>query len=312
VPWAKVGTVIDDEHVTAEEAARIAGIDFDVELYNLGFTKTPELNGDTDGDDVDDRSWTAIPSRRAIVRQDTMEWLSICSTEYQVVQFREAFAFINEISPKIVAAGPLSGGRQAFMVVQAPEHLHGNFEVMGEADPHDMYVVLRTSHDLSKSIEVAIMSLRGRCMNQLTLPTLMRDVPQRWTVRHVGDPLANLEEAKKVLTRLPRYTEVIANRATQLATVELTADEFRPIMKRVIRKSMARVDDMVNDIIAMHDQPTVGFQGTGWGWVNTVSEYFQWGRPNARRTDQSVFTDSLDGDGANYTNKVMTALLARR
>jgi hypothetical protein len=37
LPWTKIGTVIDDESVNAAEAARLGGIDFEVELQNAGY-----------------------------------------------------------------------------------------------------------------------------------------------------------------------------------------------------------------------------------------------------------------------------------
>lgn len=308
VPWYKIGTIIDEPDVDSQEAARRGGLDFDVELRQLSWGNNAESDNP---DDASDMIWSNIPTRRAIIRRDTDEFFGICSTDYQVVQYRDAFSFMDEINPRYVAAGTMSDGRQGFMVVQLPDCESHEFNILGENDPHDMYVVLRTSHDLSKAIEVALVNLRQRCMNQLTLPTLMANVPQHWSVKHVGDPIAKLKEAQLVLRRAPEYAQAIEQRANQLAAVQMRAEEFRPIMKRVLRPSMTKRDDMVQSIIELHKRDTVGFEGTGWGWVNTVSEYFQWGRSTGTRTDQSLFTDTLDGDGAKYIGKVMTAIMSR-
>ena len=58
------------------------------------------------------------------------------------------------------------------MVVKVPMAIN----VLSGDDPHDLYGVLRTSHDLSRATEVMVMPLRGRCMNQLTLHSFSRDV----------------------------------------------------------------------------------------------------------------------------------------
>lgn len=298
LPWLKIGTVIDDD-VDAAEAARLGGIDFDVELRDAGYRA------------VDGGDWVEQPTRRAVVREDTGEWFSYVSVDYKPVQYREAFEFMDGVNPRYVAAGALNGGRQGFMVVQLPEHAEVDVTIDGVHDPHDMYVVLRTSHDLSKAIEVAVMMLRGKCMNQLTLPSLTAGARQRWGVRHVGDPHARLEQAKTTLTGAANYKAVFERTATQLGSVKLDAPGLRRVLERVLPDRVRRVEQVDAITAAFETAETVGFTGTGWGAVNAVSEYFQWGRSLATRTYQSQFTSPLDGDTAKYVNRTAQLLLAR-
>jgi phage/plasmid-like protein (TIGR03299 family) len=301
LPWMKIGNVIDEPDVDARRAAVLAGLDFDVVSHDVGYCTVADDGTET---------WTRIPTRRALVDQVHDRWMSIVSTDYRPVQYGDAFNFLDEINPRYVAGGQLSNGKQGFLIIQLPEHLSFDAAPAGVSDPHDLYVMVRTSHDLSKAVEVALITLRGKCMNQLTLPSLTVNAPQRWNVRHVGDPHAKLAEAQKILTNAPRYAEVIASRIRQLADVEVTPTRLRVILKHVLRPTLKNRDEMIDRILAMSKRDTVGWDGTGWGAVNTVSEYFQWGRPPATRTRQSMFTDSLDGDAARYTNNVATALLA--
>lgn len=300
LPWIKIGHVIKDPHVTAAEAARLGGLDFDVDRF-------PTFYRDDAGE------YHEIPTRHALVNRsdpDNPRWMSIVSDDYRVVQYGEAFDFLDEISPLHVAAGTLRDGKQGFLIIQLPGHETIDLAPGGEPDPQQLYVMVRTSHDLSKAIEVAVITLRNKCMNQLTLPSLTQNAPQRWNVRHIGNPHAKLQEAQRVLAGSTRYAEVISNRVEQLVNINVTPNRLRVILKHVLRPTLARRDEMIDQILAVADRPTVGFAGTGWGAVNTVSEYFQWGRSTATRTAQSMFTDSLDGDGARYVNKVATALLA--
>jgi phage/plasmid-like protein (TIGR03299 family) len=301
LPWTKIGKTIDDPHVTAAEAAKLGGLDFDVEQYPAGYQKP-------------DGTWVKVPTRFALVdpSHENDHWISFVSDDYRVVQYGEAFNFLDEINPRFVAAGPLSNGRQGFLVIQLPGHETLDYAPGGQSDPHQLYVVVRTSHDLSKACEVAVLTLRNKCMNQLALPSLTRDAPQRWTVRHVGDPHAKLKEAQRILTRSTRYAEVIGNRIEQLSSINVTPRRLSVILKQVLRKSLANRDGMIENILQMAERhETVGFNGTGWGAINMVSEYFQWGRSTSTRTDQSIFTDGFDGDGARYTNVVAPALLAQ-
>src|SRR5688572_2787328 len=159
LPWMKVGTVIDDQNVDSARAAALGGIDFDVELRSAAYWQ-PRL----DENDIDngDGEWVEEPTRRAIVRKGTEEWFSFVSTDYRPVQYLEAFSFLDEINPNYVAAGALSNGRKGFMIVQLPDHMRSAIEVNGTVDPHDLYVVVQTSHDLSRGCNVAVVMLRNK------------------------------------------------------------------------------------------------------------------------------------------------------
>ena len=199
LPWMKLGTTID-RPVDSAEAAKLGGLDFEIELADAGYRRVSK-NGETSG------PWQAQPDRRAVVRVDTGDFYGYCSTDYQPVQYSEAFSFMDAINPKYVSAGTLRGGKQGFMVVKLPEHSAIDLSLAGEKDPHDLYVIIRASHDMSKGIEVAVTTLRGKCMNMLTLPSLTADAPQRWSIRHVGDPQAKLRQAQEVLAQTDRYEQ---------------------------------------------------------------------------------------------------------
>jgi phage/plasmid-like protein (TIGR03299 family) len=330
VPWLKIGTIIDDPDVDAAEAARLGGIDFDVDLRPSGYwTAHKKIHDDDDeGDDAADVPpryrdaegnvterpgyWRHEGSRYAVVRQDTGEWFSFVSSDYRVVQYREAFEFMDNLNPRYVAAGALSGGRQGFMIAQLPEHLRSDVVVDGVADPHDMYVVLQTSHDLSKSIKVSVMMLRGRCMNMLTLPTFNAGAVQHWSIVHIGDPHAKLEQAQRTLELAATYQETFERLVVQFSSVRITSDDLRHIARRVLPDRLKRKDEQVAGIVDRFEHAeTVGFQETGWGAINAVSDYMQWGRPTAIRTAQSEFTSGLEGDTAKYVNRTAQLVMMR-
>lgn len=70
----KLGKLIDTA-VTAEEAAKLGGLDFDVELQ-------PVLRRNRDGEIVES------PTRRHVVRLDTDDEFEIVSDEYGVCQYQ--------------------------------------------------------------------------------------------------------------------------------------------------------------------------------------------------------------------------------
>jgi hypothetical protein len=199
------------------------------------------------------------------------------------------------------------------MVVQLPEHLRSDIVVNGEEDPHDLYVVLQTSHDLSKGIKIAVTTLRNRCMNMLALPSFVRGVQQSWSIRHVGDPHAKLQQAQETLANAAAYQKVFEDTVQQLSSVRITSDDLRDIARRVLPDRLKRREEQVIGIVDRFETAadTVGFPETGWGALNAVSEYYQWGRNTASRTPQSEFTSPLEGDTAKYINRTLQLVMAR-
>jgi phage/plasmid-like protein (TIGR03299 family) len=301
-PWYKLGPQIDED-VDAVTAAKLGGLDFEVELRPA---VRPQRRSDGKG-----WNYVQVPSRRTLVRTDSDEFIDYVSADYKMLQYGEAFAFMDEINPRYVSAGSMSHGKQGFIVAQLPDISAINVEINGEVDPHEFFVIIRTSHDRSKAIEISLMPLRGRCMNQLALSSFNTGAPQRWSIKHIGDVKSKMDAAQKVLTVAPKYAEIYAAKARQLGSITVTEEDARSILKRVLPAKVKR-DEQVDAIVAAyHSNPHVGFTGTGWGLANAVSEYFDWGRNAGTRTAQSQFTSGLTGDTSKYFNRTAQLLLNR-
>lgn len=296
LPWIKLGTVIDHP-VNAAEASKLGGLDFEVTLEEAGYMRGGK--------------WHKQENRRALIRKDTDEFYGFCSTDYETVQYHEAFDFLDAINPQYVSAGTLRDGRQGFMVVKLPEHTQLDIALKGEIDPHELYVIVRASHDMSKGVEVVVTTLRGKCMNMLTLPSLTAGAPQRWSIRHIGNPHAKLREAQAVLANTERYEQAFRSITRRLVDVEVKRDEVPMILQRVLPDKPQR-EKQIEAITAAYDgAPTVGFTGTGWGVVNAVSEYFMWERTGGLRTAESTFRDNLDGAAHKMVGRTAQLLLRR-
>lgn len=291
---------------TSAEAAEAGGLNFEVELLDAGFKSSlPHKVGTS--------PWKTVSTRRACVRKDTQQFFSYVSKDYTPVQYGDAFAFMDEISPDYVAAGTLGGGRQGFMVVKLPGLDTLELKIGKTVDPLDLFTVFRTSHDLTRAVEVSVMTLRGKCMNALTLNSFTQGAQQRWSVKHVGkDPLVKLAAATTTLHRATAYRDSLVDTANALASIKLTLEDAENVLRRVL-PDRPRRDEQVSAIInAWRNAPTGGYPNDGWGLTNGVAEYFEWGRNEGTRTDQSRFTGTLTGATHRYTNRTAQLLLQRR
>lgn len=295
LPWMKIGTTID-KPLPVAQALKKAKLDWKVELQPVQFEHHGEL--------------TTFSGRSVIVRSDTGQPFGVASDGYTIIQNTEAFEFIDGISPHIVAAGSLKKGRQAFVVCKAPGH--ESIDIL-DGDTHDMYVVLRTSHDLSKAVEVFLMPLRGMCMNQLPLKTLGRHAKQSWSVRHVTTAKARLAEAQGVLAGLDSYRADFEDTAKRLAAIDLEIAETEELLRLVLPDRPKR-PDQIQAITDLFDHgPRVGeqFHRTGWGLVNAVGEYFEHARPSRSDSIESRFTNGLSGSINKYINRTAQLLVRR-
>lgn len=305
VPWmAHGGGNFGGKVKTAAEAAEIGNLNFDVDVLPVAYLKSE--SGDW-------KYGIPIPHRRAVVARDNGDFMGFVSSKiYNPLQYAEAFNFMDTISPDYVAAGTLRGRRQGYMVVKCNIELN----VLGGEDKHDMFAVLRTSHDCSRGIEVSAMPLRYRCINQVTLKSFTKGVDYRWSIKHNNSMHAKLAEAQSSLKKLEAYSKRFCQIAEKLAEKQVAVEQGRKLIEYVIPAPAGKTerthDQWVERINRIQDlwtsSPTVAYAGTAWGLVNAVSEYYDWGRGGG--TTESRFLNALEGETHKKINKLTGILLS--
>ena len=308
VPWMKIGKTVNAP-LTSKEAAEQGGLNFTVSAHEVYFSCEKIDDAGVVTTDTSPDCLRQMTNRRVIVRDDTLEPLSIVSSGYPILQYHEAFDFMDEAVAKFdaryVAAGALKGGKQGFMVVRMPDDIQVN--VLDGADPHEMFAVLRTSMDLTRAVEVMMMPLRGKCMNQLTLTSFSANVPHRWAATHNSTMTQKLADMKVSLGKADAYTKRFNELAKRLVSIKVNDEQARVVLSYVIPKHTKKKDEVADLIIEkMHTSPVVGWDGTGWGLVNAVSEWLDW-RPTG--TSESKFLNAMQGITHKSINKTAAHLL---
>jgi len=296
LPWMKLGEVLEDA-VTAEEAAARTGMNFDVQLLPVEYTH----NGRH-------MTWD---KRQISVRSDNGHPLGVVSAKYEPVQYAQAFAFMDAISPRYEAAGLLQGGRQGFMVVTLPDV--SPLQVLGGDDEHRLYVTLRTSHDRSRGVELTVMPLRGLCMNMLSLKTFGSKATNRWSFKHTTSVHAKMKEAQETLARTVEYRDEFQRIVERLHDVDVAADwAYEMLVTHVLPKTAKKNEEVADHIIHMwQTDETIGAIGrdNGWGVINAVSSYYQHERVGG--TPESRFLGALQGTTYKAVNTMATLVLTR-
>lgn len=298
-PWAKLGT-LTEEPVDVQDAIRLAGMDFTVSLRPIQRQ-------------LKDGTWVESKHRAMVTADDTDEEFDVVSRDYGLLQYSEAFDFLSQINPKIAAAGTLKGRRQGFMVVQLPDL--PKLDAIGFEDDHELYTVVRTSHDRTRAVECMVMPLRMRCMNQLGVRSFSQGVKNRWSVHHIGNVAEKLASAEQMVNNVTAYAADFIHTANRLYATVIDTTDGRKILERVVRETKAensRREETINKILDMWaTRETVGFAGTGWGLLNAVSEYYEWERASGNRTAQSQFLGALEGTSRKAIDQVAALVLSR-
>lgn len=285
VPWMILGK-LEERPQDMEEAIQLGGMNFDVLKQPAGYRNEHGV-------------WEDAPNRWAVVHGKTGEVFDYVSADYEVLQFRDAFNFMDAVNPRYVAAGSLRGGRQGFIVVE-------NDRILRPAgDEHKLYTILRTSHDRSRAVEVSVMPLRGMCMNQLTLAGFARGAQQRWSIPHTRSMHDKMHQAQLTLTKVDEYADQFERIVERLTVTTPSEDQARKLLESAIKTGGKGRDEVLDAILHNwhENQETVGFNDTAWGLVNATSEYLDWQKPKG--TAQSRFLNALQGS-TRQTLSVLT------
>lgn len=297
VPWARIGTNVEGA-MTAEEAITRAGLDWEVELVPL-WHKT------------DDGKYVAVKDRFGVRRKDNGDILGTVGTHYVPFQNGEAFEFCDFLvesgEAKYTFAAPAKGGKQICLVMQFPVGLM----VAGE-DAHDLYALLRTAHDGTKAISIAISPYRHQCTNCMSLSLYSPGIKQRWAVQHTRTLQGKLQEARDTLKLASRYSEEFKKAADQLAATEMELEAFKQVLKKAL-PDRPKTDEVITRILELQqNSPNIRdeHRKTAWGAMNALTEYYDWKRDT--RSAEAKFLATMDGVNSQMRNRVATLLLRGR
>ncbi len=159
VPWHGLGTRFEKAPKTAEEAIEAAGLDWEV-----GLKRVYAWEGDV---------FQELADRKAVVRLDhwgkeTCVPFGMVSSEYQVLQNREAFSFFDPIiqtgKVEYHTAGALGNGERVWMLAKVA----GEIAIKG-CDHVEKYLLLCNGHDGRTALQVRFTPIRVVCHNTLSV-----------------------------------------------------------------------------------------------------------------------------------------------
>jgi phage/plasmid-like protein (TIGR03299 family) len=282
-PWHGLGPVIKGL-ATAEEALKLAGLDWDVEMIQC--TKT--FNG----------KLVEIPNRFSTTRMTDGKDFGIVSDDYEVYNNRDAFAFLNKVTDQnsgealISTAGSLLGGARSFITLK----LTNAFTVRGD-DAHDLYLTATNSHDGNQAFTVYATPIRAVCENTVHLG--LARARSKWTLKHRVPLDQQAAVAREVLEMGFNYETEFQKEVDKLCDISVTTDKFFEIVDELIPAGKRSHDTAVEEVMAIwKNEPTVQMGAGGKNAWTAFNSLTYWTDHKEYKTAESRFK-AIIGTGTN-------------
>lgn len=298
LPWSDTAVILDGnlrrKYMKSDELIQRTGLDWVVGQH--------PLTANVHGVDVD------IPGKRAMVREDDNTVLGVTSTSYEPFQNSEVFAFadtlVDEKEARYVAGGQLKGGRQVFAVMQLAEEL-----MVGEEDRHDIFLFLKTAHDGTGAIAGYITPIRFFCTNVMT--SAVRNATDKFSFRHTRDVREKMNEAHQTLGLTKNYAAAFKAQSEDLMSLKVDNDKAAEVFNLAIPHYIKEREARVLDMMAAYEGSSAnGYQGTGWGVYNAVTEFYDHIRENRGKGEARIIATMSGGETAKIRERAMQALLS--
>ena len=215
------------ENVTSlESALKLSGLDYSVEKRPIQFVNKVEQ--EWNGQKILVDTPFIIPDQFATIRTDTNAPLGIVGKNYNILQNREAFDFLDSLAlggAKFETAGSYGpNGAKSFITMSTEPMKILDDEFL----PTMMFL---NSHDGSKAIQAMFISIRIFCSNCIARAT--RGAENRVSIRHSNSMQAKLEQAKTILLQNTNYLERLKVEAEKLAVTPYSKEAFEALAREL-------------------------------------------------------------------------------
>lgn len=241
-PITTLGVKVD-EAKTAEEAMKLAGLDYLVEVSGV----TVDATG------------TSAPGVYVTYRTDTGKVFGYCGSDYRPTQNFEGFDWcdnlVSDYGMRYSAAGHLKDGESVFLVADLPL----DWEINGEK--WKSQVMFFNSHKAGTTLRIFDLDTRLACDNMVPrLVKLGGSAAHGFKLRHTGDMSAKLAAARQVMeitTAHQRNFKAYLERATTVEVAPKLVDKVLAVLvpgsndkDKAERPQTARAIDLFRSIHA--------------------------------------------------------------
>ena len=280
-PWDSIGTKVRGEW-SSSAVLKKAGLDWDV-------IQKPVLTDDG----------IPVPGVRANVRSDNNYVLGLVSSKYQVVQNRDAFAFLDELIGEGIMferAGTLANGKTTWVVCKVPDRWLINSE---EICP---YLIFVNSHDGSGAIRCVLTPIRLLCSNSLNFA--LKNAKRGWSLNHTGRVEKKMQAAGETLFHVNNYMLELGHTINELNQKKLTDEQVHEFIEELLPMDSDATEIKKNNVLKLRadmasryfDAPDlIDLEKNAYRFLNAVADHDYHCLPLKKRENyqENMFAQSL-------------------
>jgi phage/plasmid-like protein (TIGR03299 family) len=270
--WHRLGSIVPGGTSNVDDVLTLAGIGYDV------LRRPVEFRNRLDG------AHLHLPDHFVTARDDTGAGLGVVGSKYEVLQNRDAFAFLQDLVDRYdiiwESAGAVRGGRRVFISMRLPDTV--TIDAAGVADQIIPFIVALNSHDGSSPFQVVVTPWRPVCAN--TERFALRDAHSRWGVRHTRNARDRIDEARRTLGLSVTYFDQFTAEQETLARTRLALNDFHRVINdlwqppaddattRTHNSHRRRVDELID----LYTANTARLGATAYAGERAITEYADW------------------------------------
>jgi phage/plasmid-like protein (TIGR03299 family) len=218
-PFSIIGTHCEYEVNTAHDLMKQAKLDWGVTLEDIYIQSDDGVQ---------------VPDRYATVKwlEGEAYPLAVVGSRYKVMQNSEIFSCLDDIvnnsDARYGAAGELKGGNVVWATIELPANI-----TVGD-DPHNAYVIARTSHDGSTPFQMTPVINRLNCTNQINAAMMSGKAKGiYYRVKHSPNSSINVNDIRHAFKIMNEDVHKYATVSSYLRSIEFSNEEFKNFIKRV-------------------------------------------------------------------------------
>lgn len=213
-----MGVTIDN-CTSLESALKLSGLDFEVEKKPLYFADVME-NGYPNFIEIKDQFST--------VRSDTKQSLGVVGKDYNILQNREAFDFLDDIcaqGAKFETAGFFKKNGAASYITMSTEPI----SILD--DEWDNYMLFANGFDGESSVRVCLTNVRAVCRNSAILA--IKKASNLVSIKHSKVMYSRLEAAKEIMLANSNYLNALKEEAEKMAVTPFSEEAFNALINKL-------------------------------------------------------------------------------
>ena len=281
-PYEGLGTKLDKQIGSSEEAIVGAGLDWEVEVAKIV---------------TQDEKATAIEKWRVTRRKSDDLILGVVKPGWKPIQNRTAFQFFDSIvnqgddvggegGVKYDTAGYFMGGSKVFILAKLPGVIQVGYGI-GSTDDVEKFLLLANNHYGSAPLEVLFTPVRVVCQNTLALALHRKIGEDDWAkdaprikIQHTDTAPTMLAQASRTMGKALKYYERFGEFSNYLYNKQLSSKQVCDIVAQIFpanKKKEVTITTAYNrsevERLFVEGKGHSAIAGSAWALMNAVGEF---------------------------------------